>query len=177
MIRDFEIFDPPLGPQPVSDELYSRNAQTLIFVDSIFRPVAYDATIETTDGKHVFNIYKTPTSASRTRFSVSSALTGLLFTFRQSSSVTTKYMTDLAMDRGLQLKSRPRIWGPQADLMFSNASNGLQYELEVDGDWRSDIIQIHHLKRLVATITKLRSSRSEATDVRFRTYEEISSNC
>lgn len=172
MMNEFKIFDPPLGPQPINDDLYSRNTQTMIVSDRIFRPVAYDALIQTTDGKHVFSISKTPTSASRTRFSVSSALAGHLFSFRQSSNVLTKYMTDLAMDRGTQLRSRARIWGPKADLTFSNASDDLRYDLEVDGDWRSDIIQIHHVGRSVATIAKLHSSRSEATEVRSFRYEK-----
>lgn len=165
MTNGLTALDSPLGPQPASPDLYSHNSETIHLTDNIFRSVAYETVVRTTDGKHGITISKTPTSSSGPRFSVGSTSTGQLFTFLQLKSLIRKYTTDLAMDQGIQLSIRPKIWNPKADLSFCNAADGLQYQLEVDGDWGSDIIRILHGERPVATIKKHLSQETQVPEV------------
>lgn len=60
----------------------------------------------------------------------------------------------MAMDRGMEMEIRPRLWDPKADVRFCNAADGVECRLEVEGDWRSDVMRVRWGERVVAVIRK-----------------------
>lgn len=63
-------------------------------------------------------------------------------------------MTDMAMDRGMEMEIRPRLWNPKADVRFCNAADGVECRLEVEGDWRSERVRVRWAERVVAAMSK-----------------------
>jgi hypothetical protein len=115
--NDLTAFDPPLGPQPANTDLYSQHVETILLSNSIFRSVKYDTILRTTDGEHAFTISNTPTPFSGPRFSIGNSSSKEPFlTFLQSKRSNATYTTDMAMNCGMELERRPRLWNPKANL-------------------------------------------------------------
>ena len=135
MSNDFTAFNPPLGPQTSNPDLHSPHIETIPLSNNILRSVAHDTVLlGTTNNNHASTLSKGPTPSSGPRVSIGSTCSKEPdFTFLQSKSLTTTYTTDMAMDRGLRLKSRPRVWNPKADPVFCNAAGGVECALEVEG--------------------------------------------
>lgn len=154
MSPQLTAFQPPLGPQPANNALYSPDQVTLQMKEKVLSLSGDDFTVKTVDGMDVCKVEgktlslhskKTFTDmAGKEIFELSNKTLALFKSFRGTSPSGYDF----------EVKGHFGLGKSRSTCEFKNASDGRQLELEIKGDWFDRSATIELGGRPVAEITR-----------------------
>ncbi|KAK3116279.1 hypothetical protein LTR53_003531 [Teratosphaeriaceae sp. CCFEE 6253] len=143
---------PALGPQPVSQHLYSPHQVTLIMREKVFSLSGDDFTIRTVDGLDVCKCKGKMVSARDSKKFTDTAGNELFTLKNKMLSIHKSFKGDSPHGNDFEVKGHFALMGSKSSVHFKNASDGQEVELEVKGDWFDRSAEITFAGRPVAVI-------------------------
>ncbi|KAF2769258.1 hypothetical protein EJ03DRAFT_351414 [Teratosphaeria nubilosa] len=147
-------FTPPLGPQPVNAHLYSPNPVTLQMKEKVFSLSGDDFTVKTVDGLEVCKCHGKVVSAHGKKKFTDMADNELFTLKNKMLAIQKSFHGDSPNGHDFEVKGHFKLMGSRSTVTFKNAADGVEYELEVHGDWIDKSASITYGGRPVAHISR-----------------------
>lgn len=147
-------FNPPLGPQPANAHLFSPNPTTLQMKEKVFSLSGDDFTVKTVDGMEVCKCKgKVISARDKKKFTDMSGQE--IFTLSNKLlSIHKSFHAESPTGHDFEVKGHFKLIGSRSTVVFKNAADGNQVELEVKGDWIDRSAEISFGGRPVAHISR-----------------------
>ncbi|EMC91267.1 hypothetical protein BAUCODRAFT_320234 [Baudoinia panamericana UAMH 10762] len=135
MAPHLTAFNPPLGPQPANAHLYSPHQVTLHMKEKVFSLSGDDFTVKTVDGLEVCKCHGKMISA-RDKKKFTDMAGNEIFTLKNKMlSIHKSFHAESPHGHDFEVKGHFKLIGSASSVVFKNAADGQQAEIDVKGDW------------------------------------------
>lgn len=131
---DLAPFEPPLGPQPHRAPLYLPSAVTLVMKEKVFSLSGDDFTVQTVDETPILKV-KGKAVSMRDKKKFSDMADQELFTLSNVMFKLSKsFKGESPNGHDFEVKGHFSIGSSKSSVLFKNAADGKQVELNLKGD-------------------------------------------
>ena len=147
--------NPPLGAQPPNAKFYSPHQTTLALKEKVFSLSGDDFTIKTADGISICKC-KGKMISLRDKKKFTDMQENEIFTLSNKMMSIHKSFRGETPDgkNDFEIKGHFKLIGSKSSVLFKNASDGKEIELNVKGDWFDRSAEITWEGRPVAVISR-----------------------
>lgn len=147
-------FQPPLGPQPPNPAFYSPQTTTLQMKEKVFSLSGDDFTVHTVDGLEVCKV-KGKVMSFRDSKKFTDMQGNELFNVKNKMlAISKSFHGESPHGHNFEVKGHFSIGSSKSSVLFKNAADGRDMEIDVKGDWFDRSAEITLDGRPVASIAR-----------------------
>lgn len=147
-------FQPPLGPQPPTGQIYKPHETTLKMTENVWSISGDDFTVKTVDGEEICKC-KGRAVSMRDRKKFTDTSGNELFTVKNKMiAISKSFHGKSPSGHDFEIRGHIKLMGSRSTVDFKNASDGSNIELEVKGDWIDRKAEITYKGQPVALLRR-----------------------
>lgn len=147
-------FEPPLGPQPPNNAFYSPQTTTLQMKEKVFSLSGDSFTVHTVEGIEICKVQGKFISMRDTK-TFTDMQDNELFTVKTKMlAISKSFHAESPNGHNFDVKGHFSIGSSKSSVLFKNAADGAETEVDVKGDWFDRSAEITLAGKTVATIAR-----------------------